>query len=118
MGETLRVGDDIVNGLERAGQYGIDVDGEVVLLTSLPPGVFGRIETATGWLLMRVVLNPIGRADIASMLVDAAYKKCGKAEPNLADIPAILRHFVELESDLPDPHTVEGDVGENPTVGP
>lgn len=109
------VGAEIIDGVKKAGQYAIRVDDEIVPLMSLPPGVFGKIETAYGWLFMRVLLNPIGRPDIAADLVDAAYRKCGKPPPpGLDEAGSIVPFFVELEADLPDPIAVEG--GEaNPT---
>lgn len=113
--EVQPIGAEIVDGMERAGQYGVQVDDEVVTLVTLPPGVFAKIQDRTGWRFMKILMDPLERADVVADLVDAAYVKAGKPAPDFEDLSAYLRLLVEVPGDLPDALTVAGEVVEDPT---
>jgi hypothetical protein len=109
-----RVGEQAVEDIERAGQFAVLVDGDPVPLLSLPPGVFAEIQDRTGLRWTSILLDPLGRFDVAADLVAAAHAKRGVDAPDL-DTAGLVRLFVEIPSDLPvDPEPDAGG-GENPT---
>lgn len=112
-----RVGDELADEIEKGAGFGIDVDGQVVSLLSLPPGVFGAIQERTGLRWLEVLNDPFGRMDIAADLVAAAYRKVGKPEPEEFEFGTMLRMLVRTPTDLPEPVDVQGngERGADPT---
>lgn len=113
--DIKRFGAEFVDSLERAGQYAIDVDGELVPLLALPPGAVGKIQDRTGLRWQTIMVDPLYRIDVAESLVQAAYNKLGKPAPGFGGGDEVVRLFVEMPADLPDPEPEQGD-GENPTT--
>jgi hypothetical protein len=111
---VIRVGDEFVNAVERAGQYAVLVDGEPVAILTLAPGVFEKIQIRTGFRWSRIIMDPLERIDVVADLVRAAHEKAGKEVPPLDGGGDIARFIVEMPVDLPDPVDSEG--SENPTT--
>lgn len=109
-----RVGDEIVDGMEKVGQFAVDIDGEPVPLLALSPGALAKIQDECGWRWLQIVLDPLGRPDVAGMLVEACAAKVGKPVPPFADVASLTRLFVEIPGDVPE---LPGEHGEaNPTT--
>lgn len=109
-----RIGDQAIGEIVDAGQYAVEIDGEIVPILSLPPGALGQIQSRTGFGWNRMIVEPLVRLDVAADLVAAVLAKVGK-DPRDFDTEDLVRLFVKIPGDLPDPEP-RGESGEgNPT---
>lgn len=97
------IGQEIVDGVRKAGQYAVNVGGDPVPLMSLSPGAIAKIQSKTGLRWSAIILDPLNRIDVAAWLVEAAFEKAGALVPNLNDSETVVSLFVEIPADLPDP---------------
>ena len=100
--EVKRVGEIMVDVAEAAGQFAVDVDGEIVTIWSLPPGAFERTSSRTGWSFFMISAQPLQREDVVLDVVKAAYAKLDKPLPPLRTIADVYRRIVEVPGDLPE----------------
>lgn len=113
--ETVNVGDQAVTMLEQGGQYAIVIDGTPIPILALSPGQLGRIQSLTGVTWADMIVEPLRRIDVAAELVAAALAKAGQPARDDLDTATLVRMFVQIPGDLPDPEPPGDGADENPT---
>lgn len=112
--DVVNIGDQAIAEVEEAGQYAVEIDGEIVPILTLSPGALGKIQADTGVRWAFMVTDPLMRLDVAVALVAAVLAKLGK-DPREFDTADLVRLFVQIPGDLPDPEPPADGAGGNPT---
>lgn len=113
--EVTRVGDEFLRAVAEDDTFAVDIDGDIVPLMSLAPGVFDKIQRDYGMLWTVVLDSPVSSLPVAEALAMAAASKVGKMVGPFNDVASLVSLFVKVPSDLPDLPKVQGGTSENPT---
>lgn len=115
MGTVRRVGHEVAEAIAETQRFAVEIDGQIVPLLDLSPGVYDQIQRDTGVAWSAVLDAPTAHPNVAVALIEAAADKLGVTVTTPATIPALLEFFVRVDDDLPDDvdESGEGD-GEDP----